>query len=182
MRLDQYPDGGEWTVSEIDEFPEDNHRREVVEGSLILRPAQTPRHSSLVMHICGALDRTRPEAFDVVHGMQIRFAENTALVPDLVAVRADCKPMTTTFFDPEDVVLAVEVVDDRSRFLDRVLKPAIYAAAGIPHFWRVESAGAVVHAHRLDPDKAEYLRMSAIEARIRVRQPWEVDAPLATRI
>jgi Uma2 family endonuclease len=36
------------------------------------------------------------------------------------------------------VLLAVEVMSPSSVSNDRVSKPAQYAAAGIPHFWRLE--------------------------------------------
>ncbi|HWG95200.1 MAG TPA: Uma2 family endonuclease, partial [Mycobacteriales bacterium] len=39
---------------------------------------------------------------------------------------------------PSDVLLAVEVMSPTSVTTDRVTKPAQYAAAGIPHYWRLE--------------------------------------------
>ena len=35
---------------------------------------------------------------------------------------------------------------------DRVAKPAQFAAAGIPHFWRFEPADSVLWTYRLDGD------------------------------
>jgi hypothetical protein len=40
---------------------------------------------------------------------------------------------------PAEVLLAVEVVSPGSRVTDRVTKPAQYAAAGVPAYWRVET-------------------------------------------
>jgi Uma2 family endonuclease len=52
--------------------------------------------------------------------------------------------------------LVVEVVSPRTRKTDRFLKPAEYAAAGIPCFWRVElEPEPVVHGFRLDAGRYE---------------------------
>lgn len=47
------------------------------------------------------------------------------------------------------VAVAVEVVSPSSRAMDRVLKPAKYAAAGIPGYWRVESDPISLTAYTL---------------------------------
>lgn len=48
--------------------------------------------------------------------------------------------------------LLVEIVSDSSRIEDRDVKPRLYAAAGVPEYWRVEEADdgeAVVYQYRL---------------------------------
>jgi hypothetical protein len=47
-----------------------------------------------------------------------------------------------------EVRLTVEVVGPTSTTKDRVLKPTICAAAGVPHYWRVE----LEDSPSLDPD------------------------------
>ena len=42
-------------------------------------------------------------------------------------------------YTPADFGLLVEIVSPSSTGMDRVLKPAEYAAAGVPFFWRVET-------------------------------------------
>ena len=46
--------------------------------------------------------------------------------------------------------LAVEIVSPGSVTTDRVTKPAQYAAAGIRHFWRVETRPVSLTAYALD--------------------------------
>jgi Uma2 family endonuclease len=46
--------------------------------------------------------------------------------------------LTRTFYDPADVRLVAEVVFEESAVRDRERKPQLYAAAGIPCFWRIE--------------------------------------------
>jgi hypothetical protein len=53
---------------------------------------------------------------------------------------------------PDDVLLAVEVVGPGSVRMDRVAKPAQYAAGGIPHLWRVELDPLELITHELGVD------------------------------
>lgn len=65
-----------------------------------------------------------------------------------------------TWYKPEDVILAVEVVSADPRERDREVKPRKYAAAGVPHFWRVEKDRhmelPVVYVYELDPATKSY--------------------------
>ncbi|KUL30189.1 Uma2 family endonuclease [Actinoplanes awajinensis] len=179
--FDLYPPSGEWTVEDVERFPEDNRRRELVDGSLILRPGQTPTHSIITTHLFAILDQGCPAAFEVIPGIQIRFSETTALVPDLVVVHAGRNPGSVTYFNPEDVVLAVEVLEERSQNLDRFLKPAVYAAAGISCFWRVETGGGiVVQEHHLADPATGYRAAGNHTDRLTVEKPWSIDVPVST--
>jgi Uma2 family endonuclease len=51
-----------------------------------------------------------------------------------------------------DVLLAVEVMSPTSVRTDRLAKPAQYAQAGIPSFWRLELDPLVLVVHALDGD------------------------------
>ena len=53
------------------------------------------------------------------------------------------------FYQPHEVVLAIEIVSPTSLSMDRITEPALFAAAGIPYYWRIETTdGIQVHAHR----------------------------------
>lgn len=56
------------------------------------------------------------------------------------------------YAQPGEALLAVEVMSPSSVSTDRVTKPAQFAAAGIPHFWRFEPAEQVLWTYRLDGD------------------------------
>ncbi|MGW6585726.1 Uma2 family endonuclease [Streptomyces globisporus] len=59
--------------------------------------------------------------------------------PDLLVYRADADTGPgRTWYAPEDVVLAVEVVSPDSPERDGGVEPRTYAEAGVKHFWRVE--------------------------------------------
>ncbi|MEU8328039.1 hypothetical protein [Micromonospora sp. NPDC048839] len=73
----------------------------------------------------------------------------------------------------------MEIVSEASRSIDRVLKPALYAEADIPYFWRIETeSGIVVHSHKLDPMKQVYVEQARLTDGILVPEPWEMDISL----
>ncbi|MEH1100622.1 hypothetical protein [Micromonospora sp. CPCC 205561] len=58
-----------------------------------------------------------------------------------------------------------------------MLKPALYAEADIPYFWRIETgSGSVVHAHKLDPAKRVHVEQARMTDGV-VPEPWEIDIP-----
>jgi hypothetical protein len=60
------------------------------------------------------------------------------------------------------------------------LKPALYAGAGIPHYWVVTTDGRlVVHAHTLDEGSTVYRPAGVFETVIETVEPWPISLPLA---
>jgi Uma2 family endonuclease len=176
--LDHTPPSGEWTVENVERFPEDNRRREVLEGSLILRPSPTTVHQVLVAHLFNALYESCPDHFAVSPGVQVRFSPNTAMVPDVLATRNGAAASSPNHFAAADVLLMVEIAESGSASLDRVLKPALYAAAGIPQFWRVEvNGGLAVHTFRLTDEV--YQPSGTFTDWIKIDQPWRIEIPIA---
>ena len=64
------------------------------------------------------------------------------LVPDVVVVDAEAVSQTATRLPCEAVWAVVEVVSPSTVSIDRAVKPAMYAEAGIPVYWRAELHGA----------------------------------------
>ncbi|MFD9128614.1 Uma2 family endonuclease [Kitasatospora sp. NPDC059571] len=60
------------------------------------------------------------------------------LVPDLVVADSEFAAGADLTFDCSDVVLVVEIVEPATRPTDVHLNPALYAAAGIEHYWRLK--------------------------------------------
>jgi Uma2 family endonuclease len=85
-----------------------------------------------------------------------------------------------TTFQPEDVLLAVEVVSRDSKSRDRDAKPHKYSAAGFRHFWRVEYGAArpVVYVFELEPVSATYVATGIHRDRLKVPVPCPIDIDL----
>jgi Uma2 family endonuclease len=74
-------------------------------------------------------------------------------------------------------LLAVEVVSPSSVSMDRLLKPARYAEAGIPSYWRVEGAnGDALSIAVYDLDGNHYRETAVIHAgeQVEVDRPFRV--------
>ncbi|MEU3975242.1 Uma2 family endonuclease [Streptomyces bacillaris] len=59
------------------------------------------------------------------------------LIPDLVVIEAMASAEVTAV-PAHDVLLVVEIASPSARVTDRKLKPQLYAAADIRHYWRIE--------------------------------------------
>jgi Uma2 family endonuclease len=78
-----------------------------------------------------------------------------------------------------EVLLAVEIVSPTSVGMDRITKPAIYAGAGIPCYWRVETDGGIqVHTYRLDAVHEVYVETGRFTDVIEVAEPWKIEIPI----
>lgn len=125
--------GDGWTV---DELPDTDFDYELVDGTLLVTPPRHLRHDVLANELAALLGPLLDREWGtLVHG-GVFFDERNFRVPDLVVYRR--ASAAAGRLGPRDVLLAVEVMSDSSVSNDRVTKPAQYAAAGIPHYWRVE--------------------------------------------
>lgn len=126
-----------WTAADLDNLPErDGHRYEILYGSLIVSASATPWHQVVTRRLDERLAAAVPDGTMVVDDVDVDFGESV-LRPDLLVVRTSAVTPEANRFRPADVLLAVEVESPASRLMDRRAKPAVYAAAGIPAYWRV---------------------------------------------
>jgi Uma2 family endonuclease len=117
-----------------------DHRYELQEGNLLVMPPADDEHAELIVLISSWLT-VRGYRGRVLATPGVR-AGTSGRSPDIV-VRRGPRTGRTVWIEPTDVLLTVEIVSPGSVELDRRLKPAEYAGAGIPHFWRVERNGPV---------------------------------------
>ncbi|WP_045745209.1 MULTISPECIES: Uma2 family endonuclease [Actinoplanes] len=142
------PDGP-WTEPDLHLFPQDGHRYEIVEGGLHVSPPTTEAHDALVESMVGTLRPVAPAGWWVCSRIGIA-TPTSNVVPDVMVLRP--RVSGSIWVSPAEVALVVEVEAEGTRSYDRFLKPAVYAAADIPAFWRVEltAAGPVVRVYALD--------------------------------
>ena len=114
----------------------DGHRYEILEGCLVVSASPMPSHQIIAGELFVKLRAARPAGLIVLDTMDIDFGDSV-LQPDVMVARASAAKARTPRVRPEDVLLAVEVESPSSRRMDRIAKPSVYAAAGIPAYWRV---------------------------------------------
>jgi Uma2 family endonuclease len=185
------PAAHSWTLDDLARLPDDGRRYEIIDGSLHVTPAPAYLHQ----HYCGWLDRAigagMPEGHDVLPGANVLLpGEPTRLlIPDVLALRitADVNPGDNPLALPASaVLLAVEIVSPSSTTHDRFTKPALYAEAGVPSYWRVEHGedGPTVHVYALaagsdihvDGGRVRYTRTHVIRPgqTTTLDVPWKV--------
>ncbi|HEY2947807.1 MAG TPA: Uma2 family endonuclease [Micromonosporaceae bacterium] len=174
------PPASGWTTNDLDALPDDGIRRELIDGVVFVSPSPTANHQIIAMRLGVALDESCPQEWVVTQGVEIRISTVRSLTPDILVTTASAAARNPSRFEPHEVVLAVEVVSPTSRAMDRVMKPALYAQAGVPLYWRVETEdGIIVHTHRLDPARELYAPTGEYASTVECDEPWPISIPIA---
>lgn len=174
-----------WTADDLDRIPDLPPHTELIDGSLVFMSPQTRFHSRTMRLLDNALLDHAPDHLDVDREMTIKLDDKNRPEPDLVVFSAQAiTGPDQTWYAPEDVVLAVEVVSPDSRERDREVKPRKYAAAGVPHFWRVEKDDRtglpVVYVYELDPATRSYGLTGIFHDRLKITVPFDIDIDLTS--
>jgi Uma2 family endonuclease len=168
-----------WTTDDLDQLPEDGIRRELLDGVLLVSPSPTDIHQIIAGRLMVALEETCPDDLQVTQAVEIRMSSTRSFIPDVLVATDEAARRRGRFYAPHEVVLAVEIVSPSSVSMDRITKPALYAQAGIPFYWRIEVGNGIeVHLCELDPSAGVYRAAGVSDSRIQVAQPWEIDIPI----
>lgn len=173
---------GPWTYEDLESIPEHlwaQWRFEIVDGGLVMSPSPRMPHETAVIRLAMVLNGLlEPERFATPAGVDMH---PTYRIPDLMVIdRATAKRDIVTV-EPRDVQLIIEVVSPGSLTTDRITKPAQYAAAGIPAYWRVElDDGLSITAYALPPGGDVYREVGTWREgeRLEVVEPF----PLALEV
>lgn len=144
------PSGRPFTVADLDALPDDGNRYELIDGALVVTPAPSPRHQSVVGRLHVLLFHACPAELQVLMApLDVRLSEDTNLQPDLLVARR------TDFTDknlPSAPLLAVEVLSPSTRTIDLHSKRDRLRRAGCASYWVVDPAAARLIAWDLASD------------------------------
>jgi Uma2 family endonuclease len=124
------------TRADMESMPDDGHRYELVDGSLVVTPAPSPLHQTVVLQLARLLADGCPDDQQVfVAPLDVALSDDTVLQPDvLVARRADLSERDL----PAVPVLVVEILSPSTRQVDLTLKRSRYEVAGCPSYWVID--------------------------------------------
>ncbi len=131
------PAGDRWTAADLDNLPDHGIRYEVLNGQLIVNAAPKPRHQEVLTWLLIDLISAKPSDYWVWPGLGVVIGDDEP-IPDLVAGKGSVEK-DSRGVPAEHVLLAVEIVSASTTLQDRLVKPAVYAEAGIPNYWRIEA-------------------------------------------
>ncbi|MDT5031023.1 MAG: hypothetical protein QOC94_1194 [Actinoplanes sp.] len=178
--LNANPPAGGWTTDDLDALPEDGLRRELLDGVLLVSPSPTDIHQIIAGRLMVALEETCPDSLQVTQAVEVRVSDRRSFIPDVLIATDEAAKRHARFYAPQEVVLAVEVVSPTSQSIDRFMKPALYAKAGIPFYWMVETEGGLkVHTYKLKFEDEVYQPSGTFTDAIKIDQPWRIDIPMA---
>jgi Uma2 family endonuclease len=150
------PNRKRWTRHECDLLVDKElltGRYELVDGAIISKMGQKPRHSFVVILFHNWLQALFGGLFVQCHAtIDVGDAETVGRSynepePDLAVTRQPCTAYPENHAGPEDLLLVAEVSDTTLRF-DRTTKALLYARAEINEFWVVDIAGRRIFVHR----------------------------------
>lgn len=138
--------GRRYRVDDLYNFPEDGKRYEIVQGELLVTPAPTGGHQSIVTDLVirlGVYLRANRAASRVMVGpADIIYDEQTWVQPDLFV--APDHEITNDWRACRNLLLVVEVVSPSSVRGDRVEKRRAYLEHGVATYWVVDPDARVV--------------------------------------
>ena len=138
-----------YTVDDLERFPEDGNRYELLDGMLLVTPAPAASHQIVISRLQSYLvdGVQRPgHAYVVGPGAVVR-PPGTQLEPDILVYPTRFSP-NTDWRRVNEHWLVVEVFSRSSRMYDREFKRDAYFALGVQQVWLVDRRGKSVEVCR----------------------------------
>ncbi len=126
-----------YTVDDLDSFPNDGNRYELLDGVLLVTPAPLPPHEFVVNRIRDQLTHYLGTQAHVLSRGAVQVRPRHHLEPDLLVLPATGR-VPLHWSDVHTFWLAVEVSGRGSRIYDRDFKHAAYQSLGVREVWRAD--------------------------------------------
>lgn len=135
---------GPWTIEDVEALPDrGNHARYelLTPGVLTVSPAPGTPHQRASRRLANLVETAASAAdadVEVGEAVNVMLPGGRLAVPDNVIAEREFTATDPTKCPPEAVVALVEIVSPGSEPQDRLIKPQVYANAGIGVYWRFE--------------------------------------------
>jgi Uma2 family endonuclease len=140
------------TYEDLESFPEDNFRRELIDGELIVTAAPATRHQRVVLELGAALlAHVKEHGGEVfVAPTDVFFSDTNVVEPDVLYVAPEHTERVEAKFVRAAPDVVVEVSSPSTRRLELVRKLELYERFGVPEYWYVDLEADRVEVHRLE--------------------------------
>ena len=138
-----------YTVDDLEHFPDDGNRHELLDGLLLVTPGPAAVHQNVASQLHGLLFDAvqRSGHARVVSPGAISVPPRNHLQPDILVYPARFGP-SVNWKDVSEHWLAVEIFSQSSRIYDREFKRDAYFVFGVPQVWLVDIADRSVEVWR----------------------------------
>ena len=161
-----------YTLEDVFKLPDGAPRVELIDGVILVVPSPTGKHQNIANLLWLWFRRQVSLDYEPLTAVGVAVSHRNTFEPDVVLLRRPID-VESHYYSPEQVLIAVEVVSPSTRRRDRFEKPGDYAAAGIPHYWRVEQDPIHVFAYDLRDGRYELAADSA--ELLTLTKPFEIE-------
>lgn len=124
------------TYDDLQEMPDDGHRYELVDGTLLVSAAPYTRHQVCLGALYRLLwDHRGPADIVLMAPVDYVISQYTVLEPDLLVLRRE--DLGDKYLDRVPL-LVVEILSRSTRRTDLGTKRIVYQDAGVPSYWIVD--------------------------------------------
>lgn len=129
-----------YTYPDLAAFPNDNFRREIIDGELIVSPSPITRHQVAAGNLHFRLrlyaDKVGGQAFFAPY--DVYFGKDNVVEPDLLFIRADHLERIGVKYLEGAPDLVVEISSPSTRRVELVRKRELYERFGVTEYWFVD--------------------------------------------
>lgn len=139
-----------WSYDDLQHFPDDRMRREIMEGELVVSPAPETIHQEIAVHLLAIIYEWAKTHGGKVYTapVDVVFSANDVVEPDIVFVaKAHLNKITKKNIQgaPD---LAVEILSPSTRKVDETIKLRRYGEFGVGEYWIVDPDARLVRVYR----------------------------------
>jgi Uma2 family endonuclease len=168
---------GGYTIEDVLDLPDGAPRVELLDGVMNVVPSPSGAHQEIEGLLWLWLRQRVGDAYRALMAVGIAVDLQNSLEPDVVLLRQPVDVQRRLYL-PDQVAIAVEVVSPSTKRRDRFVKPGAYAAAKVPHFWRIEQDPLRVFAYDLVDGAYQLAGEADIESELVLTKPFEIRLPI----
>ena len=141
-----------YTYEDLQTFPDDNLRREIIDGELFVTASPRTRHQDAVATLTARLWLYAAERGGKVlpAPMDVFFSDTSVVEPDVLFVRADHLDKVEQGFVRSAPDLVIEISSPSTRKLELVRKRELYERFEVPEYWYVDLDADLIQVYRVD--------------------------------
>jgi Uma2 family endonuclease len=166
--------GRPFTVQELARMPDDGHRYELLDGSLVVSPRPGMLHQAVAGELFFVLRLACVPGLRVVPEPAVQLSADTEFVPDLAVVAEEEIAGTKCLRPP---LLVVEVRSPSTALIDLNRKKDAYERFGVPSYWIMvpDQAAPELIAFELRDGRYRQAAIAADDEVMRVTRPFAVE-------